>query len=69
VCGAIDCIHVEVELPGHSRSTDYFDKDKDYYNSYVVQAIVDTDMQFLNVFARSLGVVHELRILRNSRFF
>ena len=38
--GAFDCTHVEVELPRHSRSTNYFDKDKDY--CYVVQAIVDT---------------------------
>jgi hypothetical protein len=35
VYSAIDCTDVEVELPRRSRSTDYFDKDKDY--SYVVQ--------------------------------
>jgi hypothetical protein len=67
VCGVIDCTHVEVELPGRSRATDYFDKDKDY--SYVVQAIVDTDMRFLDVFAGFPGVVHDLRVLRNSGFF
>jgi hypothetical protein len=52
VCGAIDCIHVEVELPGCTSSTNYFDKDKDYSN--VVQAIVDTNMQFLDVFVEFL---------------
>jgi hypothetical protein len=67
VRGAFDSTHMEVELPGRSRSTDYFDKDKDY--SYVVQAIVDTDMWFLDVFAGFFDVVHDLRVLRNSRFF
>jgi hypothetical protein len=67
VCGAIDCTFVEVDLLGHTRSIDYFDKDKDY--NYVVQAIVDIDMRFLDVFARFLGVIHDLKILRNSRFF
>jgi hypothetical protein len=67
VRGAFDSTHMEAELPGCSRSTDYFDKDKDY--SYVVQAIVDTDMRFLDVFAGFFDVVHDLRILRNSGFF
>jgi hypothetical protein len=34
VCGASDCIHVQMKLLGHTRSIDYFDKDKNY--SYVV---------------------------------
>ena len=65
--GAFDSTHMEVELPGGSRSTDYFDKDKDY--SYVVQATIDSDMQFLNVFVGFFGVVHDLRVLRNFGFF
>jgi hypothetical protein len=56
-----------VELPRCLRSIDYFGKDKDY--NYVVQAIVYTDMQFLDVFARFPGVVHHLRVLRNFGFF
>ena len=41
VCGAIDVTHVEVNLPGNVRSTDYYDKDKNY--SFILQAIVDAD--------------------------
>ena len=67
VCGAIDCTHVEVDLPGNARSTDFYDKDHDY--SFVVQAIVDSDMRFLDVFAGFPGVVHDIRVLRNSSFF
>ena len=67
VCGAIDCTHVEVNLPSNARSTDFYDKDHDY--SYVVQAIVDSDMQFLDVFAGFPGVVHDVRVLRNSSFY
>ena len=66
-CGAIDCSHVEVEFPNSARSTDFFDKDHDY--SYVIQAIVDTDMRFLDVFAGFLGVAHDLRVLKNSGFY
>jgi hypothetical protein len=54
-------------LLGCTRSTNYFDKDKDY--SYVVQAIIDISIQFLDVFAGVHGVVYDLRILRNSGFF
>jgi hypothetical protein len=67
VCGAIDCTHVEVELPGHRRSIDYFNKDKDY--DYVVEAIVDTNMRFLDVFAGFPGIVHDLRVLRKKLVF
>ena len=56
-----------MELPRRSRSIDYFGKDKDY--SYVVQAIVYTDIQFLDVFARFPSVVHHLKVLRNFGFF
>ena len=42
MCSAFNCIHVEMELLGHARSTDYFDKDKNY--SYVVQKVVETNM-------------------------
>jgi hypothetical protein len=42
VCGAIDCTHIEVELPRCTRSTDYFDKDSDH--SCVIQVVVDTNM-------------------------
>ncbi len=30
VCGVFDCTHIEVELPIHTRSMDFYDKDHDY---------------------------------------
>jgi hypothetical protein len=42
MCSALNCIHVEMELLGRARSTDYFDKDKNY--SYVIQEVVETNM-------------------------
>ena len=42
VRAAIDCTHIEVDLPNNARSTDFYNKDHNY--SYIVQAIVDSDM-------------------------
>ena len=64
VCGAIDVTHVEVNLPGNERSTDYYDKDKNY--SFILQAIVDAKTRFLNIFANYPGVVHDARVFANS---
>ena len=63
-CGAIDVIHVEVNLSGNERSTDYYDKDKNY--SFILQAIVDVETHFLNIFAGYPGVVHDARVFANS---
>ncbi|EFJ29414.1 hypothetical protein SELMODRAFT_91574 [Selaginella moellendorffii] len=46
-CGAIDCTHFEVELPGNAFASDYYNKDKDY--SIVMQAIVDSEARFLEI--------------------
>jgi DDE superfamily endonuclease len=64
VCGAIDVTHIEVDLPGNERSTDFYDKDKNY--SFILQAIVDVDTRFLNIFAGYPGVVHDARVFANS---
>jgi hypothetical protein len=64
VCGAIDVTHTEIDLPGNERSTDYFDKDKNY--SLILQAIVDVETRFLNIFAGYPGVVHDARVFANS---
>jgi hypothetical protein len=66
ICGAIDCTHIEVELPGNERSTDFFDKDKNY--SFTMQAVVDSNTRFLDVFAGFPGVVHDARVFANSGF-
>ncbi|EFJ27050.1 hypothetical protein SELMODRAFT_15917, partial [Selaginella moellendorffii] len=46
-CGAIDCTHFEVQLPGNAFASDYYNKDKDY--SIVMQAIVDSEARFLDI--------------------
>jgi len=59
--------HVEIELPSIARSMNFYDKDHDY--SYVVLAIVDLKMRFLDVFTGFPSVVYDLRVLRNSGFY
>ena len=66
-CGAINCTHVEIDLPKNARSIDFYDKDHDY--SYVVQAIVNLEMQFLDVFASFPSVVHDVRVLKKFGFY
>jgi hypothetical protein len=47
-CGAIACIHVELELPWCTKKKpNYVDKDENY--KYVVQAVVDVDMQLISI--------------------
>ena len=64
VCGAIDVTHIEVDLLGNERSTNFYDKDKNY--SIILQAIVDVKTCFLNIFASYPRVVHDARVFANS---
>ena len=66
VCGAIDCTHVQVDLLGNEQATDFFDKDKTY--SITLQAIVDSNTRFLDIFAGFSRVVHDARVFSNSGF-
>ena len=62
--GAIDCTHVDINLTPHANSSDYYNKKCKY--SIVVQAVVDSNLRFLDVNIGSPGSVHDARIYRTS---
>ena len=55
--GAIVYIHIEIEHPTHERFSDLFDKNKNL--SFVIQAIIDYDTDFLDIYVGWLGSVHD----------
>ena len=64
--GAVDRSHISI-LPPVDSPTDYYNR-KVFY-SIVLQALVDHQNQFLNVYVRWPGSVHDARILSNSEMF
>eukprot|EP01018_Ginkgo_biloba_P021597 Gb_09563 [translate_table: standard] len=60
-CGAIDVTHIRFE-----SSSDWYDRDHNY--SMVLQAIVDSNMRFMDVFTSWPGSINDARLLRNSSF-
>jgi hypothetical protein len=66
VCGAIDCSHIRLDLPRNEKALDWYDKDQNY--SMVVQAIVDSEMRFLDVFAGLPGCLSDAQIYNKSSF-
>eukprot|EP01018_Ginkgo_biloba_P024044 Gb_25035 [translate_table: standard] len=66
-CGAIDATHIQMDLPYNESSVDWYDCEHNY--SMLVQAVVDSNMQFLDIcisWPRSLNDTH---LLRNSSFY
>lgn len=61
--GAIDGTHVPIVAPQENH-TDYFNR-KGWY-SIVLQAVVDDNYCFRDVYIGWPGSVHDARILRNS---
>ena len=67
VCGAIDCTHVRHSKPrGVALPSDYVDRHQNF--STVMQAIVDSNCRFLDVYIGWPGSVHDTRIFYNSSF-
>ena len=72
--GAIDCTHIDMECPDAKLASDFRDRKCSF--SIQVQAVVDSNMRFLDVVAGWAGSVHDSRIfslsnlfLRRSEFF
>lgn len=59
-CGAIDVTHVTIELPDKQMATDYYDRNHNY--SVCIQAIVDMQMRFLDVYAGFPRSVNDLKV-------
>ncbi|XP_020633184.3 uncharacterized protein LOC110069952 [Pogona vitticeps] len=64
--GAIDATHIPIIAPAH-RATEYINS-KGYY-SMVLQALVDHEGRFTDVYAGRSGKVHDARIFRSSPVF
>ncbi|MCO5548180.1 hypothetical protein L7F22_001638 [Adiantum nelumboides] len=67
VCGAMDATHIQMEKPKGELGLDWFDRNKNF--SMLVQAVVDSDMRFLDVFAGFPGSVNDSRLLKNSALY
>eukprot|EP01018_Ginkgo_biloba_P019334 Gb_33835 [translate_table: standard] len=66
-CGAIDVTHIRFQLPPNESSSYWYDQDHNY--SMVLQAIVDSNMRFMDVFTGWFGSINDARLLRNSSFY
>ncbi|XP_016660548.2 putative nuclease HARBI1 [Acyrthosiphon pisum] len=67
VFGAIDCTHVRIQSPG-GHDSEMFRNRKGYF-SLNVQALVNSELQFMDIVARCPGSAHDSHIFRNSRLF
>lgn len=66
VIGAIDVTHIGIKKP-IIHGTDYYNK-KQYY-SLSLQAVVDADKKFTDIYCGEPGSLHDARILRKSKLF
>eukprot|EP01018_Ginkgo_biloba_P016431 Gb_28057 [translate_table: standard] len=62
--GAIDATHIQMDLPYNESLVDWYDRDHNY--SMIIQAIVDSNMWFLNICIGWPGSLNDTRLLRNS---
>lgn len=67
VIGAIDGSHIEISAPVENK-LDYFNNRKKYY-SILMQAIVDADCKFIDVYCGEPGTLHDARMFRRSPFY
>lgn len=66
VLGAIDGTHVRIEKPS-INARDYINRKK--YFSISLQAVVDADLRFINVYCGEPGSLHDSRVLRKSPLY
>eukprot|EP01018_Ginkgo_biloba_P040496 Gb_15801 [translate_table: standard] len=66
-CGAIDTTHIQMDLPYNESSVDWYDCE--HNSSMFVQAIVDSNMQFLDICTGWPRSLNDTRLLRNSSFY
>lgn len=66
VLGAIDGTHVRIEKPS-SNVRDYINRKK--YFSICLQAVVDANMRFTNIYCGEPGSLHDSRVLRRSPLY
>lgn len=65
VIGAIDCTHIKLQSPSIEYGEQY--RNRKGYFSLNVQALVNANMEFLDVVARWPSSAHDSNIFANSR--
>eukprot|EP01018_Ginkgo_biloba_P036428 Gb_18442 [translate_table: standard] len=63
-CGAIDATHIEMY---YESLVDWYDREHNY--SMIVQAIIDSNMRFLDICTGWPGSLNDTHLLRNSSFY
>ncbi|XP_067633561.1 putative nuclease HARBI1 [Eurosta solidaginis] len=66
VIGCIDCSHIKIKAPVSNKEA-YFNR-KHFY-SLQLQAVVDADKIFIDIFAGEPGSLHDSRVLRRSSLY
>ena len=64
--GAIDGSHIPIIAP-KDNATDYFNRKK--FHSIVLQALVNYEYKFMDIYVGWSGSVHDARVLSNSSLF
>eukprot|EP01018_Ginkgo_biloba_P021563 Gb_26925 [translate_table: standard] len=64
--GAIDATHIQMDLPYNESSVGWYDRKHNY--SMLVQAIIESNMWFLDICTGCPGSLNDNRLLRNSSF-
>lgn len=67
IIGAIDCTHIKIEKPNMENARDYCNRKK--YFSVILQAVVDANMNFTNIYCGQPGSLHDARVLRKSALY
>lgn len=65
VIGAIDCTHIKLQSPSREYGEQY--RNRKGYFSLNLQALVNANLEFLDVVARWLGSAHDSNIFANSK--
>ncbi|KAG9158651.1 hypothetical protein Leryth_021996 [Lithospermum erythrorhizon] len=67
-CGVIDMTHITMTLPSSQQRADVW---RDHMNNHsmLLQAIVDPNFRFIDVFAGMPGKMNEMEMLQNSNFY
>ncbi|XP_050324429.1 uncharacterized protein LOC126755727 [Bactrocera neohumeralis] len=66
VIGAIDCTHITINAPIKYKHI-YFDRKRNY--SVILQAIVDANKKFIDIYCGEPGSYHDSRVLKRSAFY
>ncbi|XP_018367010.1 PREDICTED: putative nuclease HARBI1 [Trachymyrmex cornetzi] len=67
VIGTIDCTHIKIEKPNVENARDYCNRKR--YFSVNLQAVVDSNMKFTNIYCGQPGSLHDARVLRKSPLY